>query len=171
MSHCGNCTHGCCCYCTRENCGLCRRNHDGGYKKCAYTYYKSHYICLTCRRGWKRGEVKQPGSEESKFWEYTPSRCSICKQNGIEVSKVIAIPASHKTGQWQILTSIFEFVETVEFKRAKANTIANAITAQGFHKFLDAQVHRTKGNNFWLPKKKYELLPWKTYMLTKPLNS
>lgn len=154
MSHCGNCNHGCCCYCTRPGCGFC---HD---KKCSDPkYYKNHYVCFTCKTSWKHSEEKESTLAVDKFWIYEPSRCHSCRKQGTEVGKCIRIPAMNKHKEWYVLERVHIAVNSSEFKTAPIGTIAHKITKDGFVKYLDSSVHKER-SNFWLPTKTYQFDDW-----------
>jgi hypothetical protein len=161
MSHCGNCSHGCCCYCTRVGCGFCNNKKCGDPK-----YYKKHYVCFTCKIGWKHSEKKAPNDPDDAFWDSDPSRCSKCCKNGTEVGKCIRIPATNKHKDWQVLEQVHFSIKSPEFMTASIKTIAHEITKNGFVKFLDELVHKPK-SNFWLPTKMYEFANWKEEMIKK----
>lgn len=165
MISCRNCSYGCCCICYNPECYLCKDN------RCRFLTYPDHYVCFSCRRGWKMGGDKywhDPNVPEDfpyrKLGDRNPT-CSQCQQEGTVVSPTFRLPKRHDKEGWEVLQIMFQ---KNNFGECKKNTLGYF-----WNFFFGCTVHLPQeiSSLIWYPSRKSECNDWLKYMSTKVVKN
>ena len=99
-SSCG-CPHcSCCCSC---KCRFCRSTQRESFEPRAKLPYSEHFVCWSCKRGWKTKHQ----SEEEEEKDFKGSRCPKCAADGSPVGFDFRLPKRSDNKAWSLAHKIY----------------------------------------------------------------
>lgn len=174
--YCGNCLHGCCCYCENKNCYYCRDY--GEYmdsRNCKKYYNWSKYVCFECKRGWSVNREKyvkkikeiydKIGKNVSYKWKEC-CYCSRCNKKAQRVSVSVRYPKKNDKKGWKLLEKLISCEDLRKCKKGTLGCLWYELGGLGCFLHKKDEVRKL----IWVPKHINQYDDWLNYMKSEKIS-